>query len=619
MPDITRRTAASLLTATAVVCPGASGAPASGNWTPEWDRALLDAAVERGHRAFDPKESMIRTRIGPEYHYHTNLRARDVHPTRESLQYALYLLEAGNVERASAILDRLLTLQDSDPASKWFGVWSYHLEESLAEMDAVDFNWADFNGSALLLIDFRHRAKLGASLQTRLREGIRRAASAVRKRNVAMSYTNIAIQGTFVTLTAAELLGDEPLFAYAADRLKRFGAEVDRTGSFAEYNSPTYANVAIANLTRLRMYARDSASRELVDRIHTRFWQHVALHWHAPSKQLAGPMSRCYSTDIGSPLWLQKALDNRLMWTSLVELKDKARGGGEGETAMLNWKVPEQFLPHFLKLEKPRQHREVFLPASNGIRPVQGTTWLTPEFALGSVNRGDFWVQRRPLLAWWGSAPAKSAQLRFIHDDYDFASANLYSVQQQKYVVGFVNFKYPGGDKHPSLDVLKGGSFPASRLFLRLDLPEGTKLIRSTEAATAMVTADLGGGMRLAFQVRSARFNDYTGRLTLDGKGLSFDLLPPGTDTVRWDSTEQAWLAFTFTIESTRDSAAGFAERVAALPWNETRLEWKTPAGALALTAGRAVKPVAEQDRAFADSIDGQPVPMVRLSEERLV
>jgi hypothetical protein len=424
-----------------------------------------------------------------------------------------------------------------------------------------------------------------------------------------MSYTNIAIQGTFVTLCAAELLGDKDLLAYSVDRWRRFCAEVDRTGSFAEYNSPTYANVAIANLTRLRMYGRHAETMALVDKVHERFWKHIALHWHAPSKQLAGPMSRCYSTDIGAPVWLQKALDNRLFWVALADLKDENRGRPDGETAMLDWAVPERLVPYFLRLDKPRQHREVFLPAAEGVRPVQGTTWLTPEYALGSVNRGDFWVQRRPLLAYWGTPPARYAALRFLHDDYDFASAQFYSVQEKNWVLGWVNFKSPGGDKHPSLDMVKNGAFAAESLSLRLDLPRGVKIasLREREA-----TVELAPNLQLQFALDD-HFDGWDGMMTAGEDGIAFSLRPPrtpGPHTIRWADVSEAWIAFTLYLGPPADASKW--------KWSAEPNEWHTPAGVLALSAGKSVKPAAEQDRLFRETLNGKPVPLVRLSDERL-
>src|SRR5512138_2626523 len=115
-----------------------------------------------------------------------------------------------------------------------------------------------------------------------------------------------------------------------------------------------------------------------------------------------------------------------------------------------------------------RQHRELFTAS------VQGTTWLQKEFCLGSANKGDFWVQRRSLVAYWGGPerPARYAQLRLMHDDYDFSSALVYATQERNRVLGLVNFRNPGGDKHVSIDMIRTGEFKASSLRLRLDISD---------------------------------------------------------------------------------------------------------------------------------------------------
>ncbi len=589
----------------------AAESPAS-PWTAEWDKALLASAAERASRAFDPAKNMLRTRLGAEYHYHTNLRGMEAHPVRDSMNYGLLLLETGNVALGSKVIDAVIALQDRDPASKWFGLWSYYLEEPLPKMDSADYNWADFNGAALVQMERRHGAKLEPGLRKRVRESIGMAAACIRKRNVSMSYTNIAIQGTFVTLAAAEILEDRDLLAYASERLRRFAANVDITGSFAEYNSPTYANVSIANLTRIRMHVRHEASVALSEKIHERFWQHLALHWHAPTRQFAGPLSRCYSTDIGKPLWLQKALNNRLNWVPFGGLPE---AGQNAEIALLDLKVPEKQVPLFLKLDGTRQHREVFLPAPSGessVPPVQGTTYLTPSYCLGSVNRGDLWVQRRSLLAYWGDGvKVRAAHLRFLHDDYDLASALFYSVQEGGYALGLVNFRTPGGDKHLSLDPLEP-DFASKRLYLRLDLPDDAA-IRKTGPDSAIVA--LGPGLELDFVVRAARWNEYAGKMSVARGSIQFDLQPEGTDRVRWAEVKEAWLVFTLAI---RDSGS-VGKSTITPAWNAGKWEWRTPAGTLRIAGGKAVGTAAAQDKAYAAWINGKPAPMVRLSDERLV
>lgn len=615
-------------------------------WTREWDQVLLSSAAEAAGRSYDAAERMLAVSIGAEYHYHTNLRNTRAHPTRESLDYALTLLEAGgreNARRAAGIIDRVVAVQETDPDSKWYGIWGYYLEEPAPKMSPADWNWADFNGSLLLLIEYRHAARLPGALRRRVGEAIRHAAYSVRRRNVTMTYTNIAIQGTFVTLAAAELLGDSDLAAYASDRLRRFARTVDETGSFAEFNSPTYANVSVANLTRIRMLVKDRESLALADRIHFRAWLHLASHWHAPTRQLAGPMSRAYSTDIGAPLWIQKALGNRLVFATLEQLRARRERGG-AETAMLDYQCPYELAPKFLSLAEPRQHREIFLPPEGTAPPVAGVTWLDRTFTLGSVNRLDLWVQRRPLVAYWKGPgrdrPARYVQLRFMEDDYDFASALFYSVQQKGFCLAAVNFRNPGGDKHISLDPITNGEFQASRLRLRFDIAgvEAPVMLAAGkpvdvaagefQAGTAFAF-DLGGA-KLWLASAYAAFGPHTPQWVVareDGMWtVSLDLFrSPTPAAVRWSEAGDACAVFAVGMDGPAGSLAAFDARLRSVVFRATaetglvRSSWDSPAGVLALQAATRPADVATQNRAFSERLRSRPVPHTRLSEERLV
>ncbi|MBL8230927.1 MAG: hypothetical protein JNL98_20705 [Bryobacterales bacterium] len=325
-------------------------------WTAEWDKALLAAALRRHEPAYDARESMLATKLDAEYRYHTALRSQTAHPTRDSLDYALLLLEAGgdtNLNRAKAIIERVISLQVTDAADTWYGIWGWYMEEPPAKMVPADRNWADFLGSLLLLIENRHGAKLGAALRARVLASIHHAARSVIRRNVTMSYTNIAVKGTFVTKAAGELLGDREIEAYADERSKRLAAEIDLSGSFAEYNSPTYALVSIINFTRYAMVVRDAGAKARMQRIHERMWLHFAKHWHSATMQFAGPMSRCYETLLRKPLWLQKALNGKLAFAALDEITS-GKVSAAGEIAYLKLQCPDAPATLFLQARNTR-------------------------------------------------------------------------------------------------------------------------------------------------------------------------------------------------------------------------------------------------------------------------
>ena len=599
-------------------------------WTAEWDRALLDGALARLDKKFDAKEGQIAEAIGEEYRYHTALRSRTVHPTRDSLEYALLLLERGGADdakRAEAILDRVLPLQTVDAASKWYGLWGWYAEEPPEKMQPADWNWADFNGSLLLLIQHRHAKRLGARARA-VRESIRHAAASVRKRDVAMSYTNIAVKGTFVCKAAAELLGDRDLNRYADERLTRLLAELEKSGSFAEYNSPTYTLMSAINCARFRMMVRDAAAIAKMKQFEEKLWLHWARHWHAPTRQFAGPMSRCYSTLMAPAAWLQKALGGKL---GMVPL-DQVRSGETreyGELSFLPFRCPAAAEKIFLaNTEKPALHRELFIAGDEKRAAVQGTTFAERYYTLGSVNRGDFWTQRRPLIAYWSGSPEEPAaylRLRVIKDGYDFASAGFYSVQKDRAVLCCVNFFTPGGDKHPSLDPLVNGEFTARKLAVEWQMegaradPQiwgGTRRFRIADSPVHCWIQLRGGAFPFLLPRMGGEQvgNNYTARLTL--------LDQPEGMTIRWAEVANAYVMFTLWVGETRPGLYEREEENDPFPFtfreeSEKGLvhgKWESPEGLLELTASTRIQPRAAQDAAMVDRVDGKPVPLVRLA-----
>jgi hypothetical protein len=588
-------------------------------WPAAWNRILIEEAISAEAPRFDEKEALVTRLFGPGYRYYTKLREGRVHDLRASAEYALALLEIGaktGIIRAEQTLNRVCALQDTDPASKWYGIWGYYLEEPPAKMDVADWNWADFLGGTLLLVDIRHGTGLEAGLRARIRESIHHAALSVQRRNLDAAYTSVAVKGTFVCAAAAERLGLADLADYARERMARFEAYVGESGSFAEYNSPVYARVTLTDLTRMRMYLRPGPVRDGAAQIESRLWLHLARHWDGFRKQFAGPMSRCYETDLGEPFWLEKSLGGRL------GLADPALRGqyGDLDTAIHDFHCPEQLAPAFLQ-SASYFRREVFRAPQGPGRPVQGTTFVSPDFSVGTVNQGDFWVQSRPLLAYFGGSdrPAHIVRLRVVKDGYDFASALLWTVQLEGNVLGLVNFRSPGGDRHPTLDPIRNGEFKCGRLFLELAF-EGLAADFSfrKEGDTGRIAA---GGMNAVFGLRGGRFQSRT--LRLEGSSTSrtatftVDFKPPEqAGPVRWASTGDAWAIFTLVLSGQSLESQTWPCRIEDAA-GRIHARWDTPSGSLELSGLARVATMEEHANSFGEKINSQDIPLVRLEESK--
>ncbi len=494
--------------------------------TEEQKRDLL-AALAPLDADYDPDEQMIRE----PFHspgYHTTLRAGTVHPTRSALTYAVALLDTGEAwrcQRACDILDRVIALQDQDPTSRTYGIWSWFLEEPLDKMSPPDWNWADFNGTQLLQVALDHRERLPHDLARRLDEATIHAARSIERRNVGPGYTNIALMGTYVTYVAAELYQLADLLAYARARLQRFYDYTLEQDGFTEFNSPTYTVVALNVLTRMRMHIRDSAAQPMIEALHDIGWRDVARHFHPPTAQWAGPHSRCYSTLLrpGTLAFIERAC------RGAVRFFPEGKRPVSIEDQRLDVRCPDRYIPFFVSLTAPREVVQVFIRGaaaqSSLVRggsplPVIGTTYLTPAYALGTTNRHHFWNQSRPLVAYWGTREAPQAlQARVLHDGYDYASAQFFSMQSRGCLLAAINFATDFGDTHVSLDPVRDATIRARDMRVRFELFN----ISESWPLTAFVigqtnTFDLGVA-QLDLSIPYAAFGDWPIRTEVSRQG----------------------------------------------------------------------------------------------------
>ena len=114
-------------------------------------------ALDKQDQNYDASAQMLRTPYSSPG-YHTTLKDGFVHGTRNSLDYAVASARLRRRRAAPArraILRRVIALQDQDPNSRTYGIWSWFLEEPLDKMSPPDWNWADFCGTQLLQVAHR--------------------------------------------------------------------------------------------------------------------------------------------------------------------------------------------------------------------------------------------------------------------------------------------------------------------------------------------------------------------------------------------------------------------------------------------------------------------------------
>jgi hypothetical protein len=484
----------------------ALAAPAAELFRTEQEKEAFLAALRRQDERYDASEKMIRRPFSSPG-YHTTLKGGYVHPTRDSLGYAVALLDSGQRERlgrACEILRRVIALQDQDPNSRTYGIWSWFMEEPLEKMSPPDWNWADFCGAQLLAVALDHMERLPEQLQGQLRDSIIHAAYSIKRRNVGPGYTNIAIMGTYVTLVAGELFENAELFEYGKARLRRFYDYTFEKGSFSEYNSPTYTVVAVEEIARMARDVKDADAQKLISELNRFAWRHLARRFHPPSRQWSGPHSRCYRTLLGEGTlaFIQRATAGK------VRFVDQTRAWESLNACRLRAECPAELFGYFTELNEPRLEVEVFNKGGAGSHDIVGTTYLTADYSLGSVNIGDLWNQRRPVLAYWQTEKGPAAMwIRCLHDGYDYSSASIFCVQDKADVLGAVVFATDRGDTHISLDRIKDATIRAKDLRVRLQFEGALDDLRLPEKFEVGRAAGFtSGALSACFQVPHAVF-----------------------------------------------------------------------------------------------------------------
>jgi len=560
------------------------------------EQAKFMKELESRSQYYDPEECMLKVMIEKPFAYHSRV-AGELHPVRESLGYAIALLDSGvkmNLDRAVQILERVIQLQDTDPASPTCGIWSWYLEEPLQQMAPPDYNWADFCGVYLLQAELDYGEQLPTEVRSSIREALFHACGSIMKRQVPPTYTNIAAMDAFVTLAAGELLGWKEALDYGRAHLAMFYLYTVENGTFTEYNSPTYTLTVLAEITRMLAYIQDAECLRMAEELNRIAWRCIAIHYHQPTGQWSGPHSRCYRSLQGAELWslIQQATggEARLLEESAVIVGM--------ESPRLRYRCPEEFIRYFTVSPEPHTEEEAFPETYylNGEGPLQAaTTYQSKGFSLGTFRVSDLWNQRRALVAYWGTRARPSyLHFRCLKDGFDYSSAVIKTVQEQGNVLAAVNFALDGGDTHLSLDKVKDATIRARDLRLRFEFggePERLSIPDSWQEGSTTEIA--GEEVSIRLHVPYCRFGGSRGRFEVvrdaGERTVCLDIvLHHGEETeLNFAELGEAVCAFALSMTKTEEAGNWFAAPDAAAEGDFLTLHWQTPLRTLQMQAGK--------------------------------
>lgn len=189
-------------------------------------------------------------------------------------------------------------------------------------------------------------------------------------------------------------------------------------------------------------------------------------------------------------------------------------------------------------------------------KEVIGKSYFTNDFVLSSANQSCLWNQRRPLIAYWGTTQKPvSMQIRFLHDGYDYAAANIFCAQDSTNVLGAINFTTNGGDRHVTIDVIENATIKATDLRLRFEFGGDISSVsfNAPEAGKNLVVGK-SGKLNFRIELPYQKFGDYQGNWSTGAddknKWIDFVIYSGSEKEFNFGEIQEAVLGFLFSLKA---------------------------------------------------------------------
>lgn len=217
----------------------------------------------------------------------------------------------------------------------------------------VDYNWREFVGLGLIVIIEEFGSQLPQDLVTEIRRSLLFAAEGALARNVAPSYTNIAVMSAFLMDYVGRREANAAIAYLGYYKAREITELYYRDSSFSEFNSPTYYGVTLFGLACWRRFGGDEIPAWAA-RLEASLWNEISQTYHPGLRTMSGPATRTYGIDMNDYVthmgfWIGIGLED----INQAPLPRFGQGGAQFEWAsfviyqVVGGKIPAELIPKF--------------------------------------------------------------------------------------------------------------------------------------------------------------------------------------------------------------------------------------------------------------------------------
>lgn len=372
--------------------------------------------------------------------------------TSHSAKYLLKLTaecqELRLPQMAYDILNTILDIQCTDSGSANFGLWSFDAEKDIRSDSKPDGNIASFIGVPFLIILIEYSHFFDTETIVRLENALKRVCIYIINRQTSTHNTHITYSEVFLTAACGEKFDIPEFVCHATIQFQNLYNQTQLHNSFHTYNSPDYDLYSLNEIYFICRYVKNPTIVKIAKKLNEVHWEIIAKHYHFKSGEIAAPATRI--TDPHgrlSPLnkeFLANIGNTSKYYNKILDFR---------------YALPTIFLEYF---KKSRTDFEQSIVTYGSAFPyfscsLVASTYMHPEYTLGSFSRNLIWVETTPFFAYFGTFnEPMSATVTVLHDDIPFSSTESAALQYHNYLLGHITFATNRADKHISKDQIKG-------------------------------------------------------------------------------------------------------------------------------------------------------------------